>query len=124
LGLVVAPRIRFLQKSQQQQQKKAKNSVQKFEEESQEPSQAEEKNDEHNDKPLNFSDLTHSNPNEDDEDDDLFTVKQVFKYKPNMSNDQSSQSGSQDDTQSDSDLEDPNVIIILYLFFKISKIRN
>jgi hypothetical protein len=101
LGLVTAPRIRFLQKSQQNKGTKDKNGG------------LEESDDNEEDEPLNFTDITGSSVKRNgakigNDDDDLFTVKQVFKFKPNLADKNSAQS----DDQSD---EDNNVSFVLSL---------
>jgi hypothetical protein len=81
LGLVTAPRIRFLQKNQPA---KSAATAKKGSED--------DEGEEDKDEPLNFSDITgpsgRGNNDDGDDDNDLFKVKQVYKFKSNiLSND-------------------------------------
>jgi hypothetical protein len=116
LGLVTAPRIRFLQKSQPSKKAAAESGK----------SGSLEEDEDEEEEPLNFSNITgpslnrNNNRNDDDDDDeenDLFKVKQVFKFKPNILN-----KDSDDQSEDQSEPENNIVIVLLYYYWKIFKI--
>ena len=100
LGLVTAPRIRFLQKNQNKKTKTEGTTKLDSAIKRNQGSSDDDEEDNQRDEPLNFSEITGqtTNKDDDDDDDDLFTVKQVFKFKPNM-NGHDVESGEQSDKE-------------------------
>jgi len=128
LGLVVAPRIRFLQKSQKRQQQKEEEEEDDEEQSQSESQESDNEDDEklkqlkankftkkklllmkkNKDEPLNFNEINDTQV----EDNDLFTVRRVYNApkKEAKQKSEGSQVGGEeeeddDDEESDSDVE-------------------